>query len=70
MDPISETDLIRRMRKLGFEGPFFGGKHPVMRKGQLKIPIANKHGKDIGVPLLQRILEIAGISNEEWEKGK
>jgi predicted RNA binding protein YcfA (HicA-like mRNA interferase family) len=67
MGPISEADLIKRLRKFGFEGPFVGGKHPLMKKGQLKITIPNKHGKDIGVPLQQRIIKCAGISKEDWE---
>jgi predicted RNA binding protein YcfA (HicA-like mRNA interferase family) len=67
MRPISEGDLIRRMRKFGFEGPFSGGKHPVIKKGTLKITIPNKHGKDIGVPLQHRILKLAGILKEDWE---
>jgi len=53
---------------LGFEGPFAGGKHEQMRKGNLRIIIPNPHGKDIDPALVRRILRQAGISIEEWLK--
>jgi hypothetical protein len=58
--------LVRGLCKLGFDGPYQGGKHPYMTKGNLVLTIPNPHRREIGVPLLSRILERAGISNEEW----
>jgi len=29
---ITRNDLIRKLRKFGFEGPFSGGKHQFMKK--------------------------------------
>ena len=37
--PIKRSDLIRNLRKLGFEGPYTGGKHQYMVRGEV-IPIA------------------------------
>ncbi|MCF6148416.1 MAG: type II toxin-antitoxin system HicA family toxin [Candidatus Kuenenia sp.] len=54
------------MNKLGFAGPFFGGKHPKMRKGNLTIIIPNKHESEIGTGFLRRLLNQAGISKDEW----
>lgn len=66
--PVSWRDLIIRLRKLGFEGPYRGGKHPYMVRETLVLTVPNPHRKTIGVDLLQRILNQAGISRQEWLK--
>ena len=66
LSPVSWVDLVRRLRKLGFDGPYQGGKHPYMIKGNLVLTIPNPHRRDIGVALLSRILRQAGITKEEW----
>ena len=66
--PISRNDLIRALRQGGFDGPYSGGKHPFMIKGDLTLTLPNPHQGDIGRELLIRILRQAGISKEEWEK--
>ena len=63
---ISWTNLVKRLRKLGFEGPYQGGKHPYMIKNELVLTIPNPHQSDIGVALLSRILRQANITNKEW----
>lgn len=70
LGPIKHRKLIRKLRQLGFEGPFAGGKHPFMVKGNVTITVPNPHGRDIGRELLKRILRQAGISREEWENLK
>jgi predicted RNA binding protein YcfA (HicA-like mRNA interferase family) len=65
--PVKREVLIRCLRKYGFEGPYSGGKHPFMVKGNLTLTIPNPHQKDIGRELLARILRQAGVSKEEWE---
>ncbi len=66
--PIKQKELIRFLRKLDFIGPYSGGKHQFMVKGELRIRIPNKHKKDIGKDLLKLILRQAEISNKTWEK--
>lgn len=66
LTPISWTKFVRRMRELGFEGPYTGGRHPQMRRGNLTVIIPNPHQADISAGLLRRILRQAGISREEW----
>jgi len=66
--PISRRELIRALQKAGFEGPFSGGKHQFMRKGDRTVRIPNLHSGDIGTGLLSRLLKPAGISREEWEQ--
>jgi len=58
--------LVRRLRELGFEGPYAGGRHPQMRRDQLTLVLPNPHEGDIGVGLLVRILRQAGVTREEW----
>jgi predicted RNA binding protein YcfA (HicA-like mRNA interferase family) len=66
--PVKREVLIRSLRKYGFDGPYFGGKHPFMLKGDLALTIPNPHHGDIGKELLGRILRQAGISREDWER--
>jgi predicted RNA binding protein YcfA (HicA-like mRNA interferase family) len=64
--PVSRRQLITKMKKLGFEGPFCGGKHFFMSHEERDITIPNPHKTDISVDLLQRILKQAGIPRREW----
>ncbi|MBW6516904.1 MAG: type II toxin-antitoxin system HicA family toxin [ANME-2 cluster archaeon] len=66
--PVTWNFLVKRLRKLGFEGPYSGGKHPFMVKNDLVLTIPNPHKSTIGVELLSRILKHAKISREEWLK--
>ena len=65
--PISRRDLVRFLRMAGFEGPFAGGRHSFMLKGELSLVIPNPHKGDISRSLLRKLLRQAGISREEWD---
>jgi predicted RNA binding protein YcfA (HicA-like mRNA interferase family) len=65
---LSRKDLIRCLRQLGFDGPYSGGKHQFMLKGDLTLRIPNPHQGDIGKELLARLLRQAGIEKDEWEQ--
>ena len=65
LTPVSWRDLVKRLRELGFEGPYEGGKHPYMIRGEKVLTLPNPHRSDIGVPLLTRLLRQADISREE-----
>ena len=67
--PVSWEELVRRLRRLGFEGPYWGGRHPFMVRGDLVLVIPNPHRGDVGVELLRRILRRADISRDEWPAG-
>ena len=58
--------LVQKFRLLGFDGPYSGGRHLFMAKGELKVRIPNPHGKDISGYLVSEILRQANISEEEW----
>jgi predicted RNA binding protein YcfA (HicA-like mRNA interferase family) len=68
LGPIKRRELIRRLRSLGFDGPFSGGKHQFMVLGDVTVRVPNPHHGDIGKELLSRILRQAGISKDEWEQ--
>lgn len=64
--PVTWSELVRRLRGIGFDGPYAGGRHPQMRRGNVTVIIPNPHEGDIGVGLLTRLLRQAGVSREEW----
>lgn len=64
---ISWRKLVQKFRRLGFDGPYAGGRHLFMKKGELKVIIPNPHHHDIYGNLVAEILRQAGISFEKWE---
>lgn len=64
---ISWRKLIQKFKKLGFDGPYSGGRHLFMIKGELKVRIPNPHHKDISKYLVFEILRQADISPDEWD---
>lgn len=66
---ISRKDLIRKFRNLGFSGPYSGGRHQFMAKGELKVRIPNPHKtQDISDSLIAEILRQARIPKNDWNK--
>ena len=68
LKPVKRNELIRFLKMRGFEGPFAGGKHQFMIKGNLRLTLPNPHHSDIGVNLLSKILKQAGIPEADWDK--
>jgi len=66
LTPTSRSDLVKRLRTFGWQGPFAGKKHSHMVKGDVQLTIPNPHGGEIGVNLLKIILKEAGISRHDW----
>ena len=66
LSPVSHRELVKRLRKFGFAGPFAGGKHLFMVKGERRLAIPNPHRQEIGVALLSRILGQAGMDRDAW----
>ena len=64
--PISWKQLVKRLKDFGFEGPFSGGKHPYMLKGDIVLTLPNPHKNEISADLLIRILKQAEIKRNEW----
>jgi predicted RNA binding protein YcfA (HicA-like mRNA interferase family) len=53
---VTWRQLVERLRELGFEGPFQGGKHPYMIKDDVTLTLPNRHRDLVSVDLVQRIL--------------
>ena len=66
--PTKRKDLIKALKKAGVEGPFAGGKHEFLVKGELRLVLPNPHQNEISKDLLARILKQANISRKDWEK--
>jgi predicted RNA binding protein YcfA (HicA-like mRNA interferase family) len=62
--PANRHKLIQTFRALGFDGPYTGtGIHPgYMQHGERLVTLPNPHGADIGINLLSKILEQAGVT--------
>ena len=64
---ISRKDLIRYLKRFGFQGPYSGGKHQFIIREYITIWVPNPHQADIGRGFLARVLRQAGIDKEQWE---
>jgi predicted RNA binding protein YcfA (HicA-like mRNA interferase family) len=64
--PLPRWKFIQRLRELGFEGPYSGGKHEQMRRGAATLIIPNDHEGDINPGFLSRLLRQAGVTREQW----
>jgi predicted RNA binding protein YcfA (HicA-like mRNA interferase family) len=67
LTPVSRQQLIQRLGTLGFEGPYPGGRHEFMLRGDRRLILPNLHRGEIGVDLLARLLRQSGITREEWQ---
>ena len=65
--PVSRRRLVVALKRLGFTGPFSGGRHEFMVREDVVVTIPNPHRGDIGVGLLAVILKQAGVTKIEWE---
>lgn len=65
--PVTRRQLNAALHGLGFEGPYSGGKHQFMVRGELVLTIPNPHRGEIGLGLLRILLRQAGIGRSEWE---
>ena len=64
----SRREFVRKLRALGYDGPWAGGKHEFMAApNRPPIRVPNPHsGQDISVDLLARILSAASITRDAW----
>jgi len=67
LNPVSRRVLIRKIKALGYEGPFPGTRHEYMLLGVKKVYLPNPHGnQDIGVTLLRIIIRQLEITVQEF----
>ena len=65
--PISRKELVRKLKAIGFTGPFSGGKHEFMKRELFRIVVPNPHRGDIGRALLSQIIKDVNITPKEFE---
>lgn len=66
--PLKRRELIAALRRAGFAGPYSGGRHEFMQRGDVVLAVPNPHRGDVSTGLLSVILRQAGISRKEWER--
>lgn len=66
LSPLPRRILIKKLRKVGFSGPYPAARHEYMSRNGEKIFIPNPHGKDIGLPIIKKIIDQLRISNQEF----
>lgn len=64
--PLQRRILIKKLRKFGFSGPYPSARHEFMKRGDEKIFVPNPHGKDIGLPIIKKIIQQLKISSQEF----
>ena len=70
--PCKRRDFIRRLRKLGFDGPYSGTRHQFMIYGQNRMAIPSN--TEYSVPQLRMMIREVeailnrGITVNEWNK--
>jgi len=68
LSPEKPREVIRKLRELGFEGPFGGGRHVFMRhpETRVKISVPVHQGRDIPIGTLAAIIKQAGCTVDQW----
>ena len=68
LNPEKPRAVAQKLQRLGYEGPFGGGKHVFMRhpNSKLKMPVPIHQGRDLPTGTLRATLRQAGISVEQW----
>jgi len=70
--PCKRREFIRRLRALGFDGPFSGARHQFLIQAENRLTIPSN--EEFSVPQLRMMLREAGtilrreISQAEWER--
>jgi len=70
LTPLKPQEVVRKLSRLGYEGPYPGGRHRRMvnlQTGKV-IPIPFHKGRDVSVGLIREILNEVGITREQWLK--
>ena len=66
--PLKPQEVIRKLVRLGFDGPYPGGRHQRMvnlKTGKV-IPVPFHKGCDVSIGLIREIINEVGISREDW----
>lgn len=64
--PLKASEVIRKLKKLGFQWPIHWWRHSHMVKGNITIPVPLHWNKDLKVGLISMMINEIGISRDEW----
>ena len=70
--PCKRREFIRRLRSMGFDGPFSGSRHQFLVYAENRLTIPSN--EEFSVPQLRMMLREAGeilgreIAQQEWER--
>ena len=65
--PLSRREFVRKLRQLGFNGPWSGKRHEYMERNKVIALLPNPHGKDFSVGFIKEMLKQIGLTNEEFD---
>lgn len=69
--PCKRSEFIRRLRKLGFEGPYSGTRHQFMVHQQYRLAIPSNHEYSVTqLRMMIREVEVIlgrSVAIEEWD---
>ena len=72
LTPCKRREFVRRLRQIGFDGPFSGTRHQFMvyEEHRLTIPSNDEYSVAQLQMMLREVADIIGhsISSEEWNK--
>jgi hypothetical protein len=69
--PVKRSEFVRRVRRLGFEGPYSGARHQFLVSGNHRLTVPSN--AEFSVPQLRILLREVGaiigrnVDREEWE---
>lgn len=63
--PLNIRGVIKKLRKMWYEWPFFWWKHAHMKINNKVIPIPMHWGKDLWVWLIRKIINQVNITPQE-----
>jgi predicted RNA binding protein YcfA (HicA-like mRNA interferase family) len=68
LTPLKPKEVIEKLHRLGYDGPFPGGRHSRMvhpSSGKI-IPIPIHGGRDVSIGVIRAIIREVGITPEAW----
>jgi len=63
--PLKFREVVSKLKKFGFECPFYGWKHPIMKNDKKRIPVPNHGWKDVSSWVIACIIDHVWVSVEE-----
>lgn len=64
--PLKHRELIARLKRLGLEGPFSGGRHLYFLLGKLRLTVPNPHEGDVSRRNIKAVIDKLKMTAEEF----